>query len=137
MLVIKWLALPAVVLGVAGGAAAFAFGESSIGGPGAYALVDPNGGSPRLIASHTAGFTAVNVGGAGQGDYCLTAAPGVDLVHTAAVASEEAFYSYVPGVVAVRYEPNGPNCNRNQLEVKTIDESVSLSNQIAFTVNVP
>jgi hypothetical protein len=137
MLFIKWLVLPALVLGVAGGASAYALGGSSIGGPGAYALVDPNAGSPRLVAGHTAGFTAVSAGGAGQGDYCLTAGPGVDLVHTAAVASEEAFYSNAAGFVTVRYQPDNPNCNRNQLEVKTFDQSVSLTDQIAFTVNVP
>lgn len=133
----KWLVVPAVVLGLAGGASAYAFGGSSIGGPTAFALVDPQGGSPRLIAGHTAGFTAVSPGGAGAGDYCLTAAPGVDLVHTAAVASEEAFYSNAAGFVTVRYQPNGPNCASNQLEVKTFDQSVSLTDQIAFTVNVP
>ena len=137
MFLVKWFLLPALVLGVAGGAAAYAFGGSAIGGPGAYALVDPNGGSPRLIAGHTAGFTAVSVGEAGQGDYCLTARPTVDLVHTAAVASIEAFYSNVAGFVGVRYDPNSPNCDPHQLEVKTFDQSVSPTNQIAFTVNVP
>jgi hypothetical protein len=137
MFLIKWLALPAVLLGVAGGGAAYAFGGSSIAGPSAFALVDPNSGSPRLVPSHTAGFTAVNTGIAGQGDYCLTAGPGVDLVHTAAVASEEANYSSAAGFVTVRYDPNNSNCSRNQLEVKTFDQSLSLTDQIAFTVNVP
>jgi hypothetical protein len=137
MFLIKWLVLPAVVVGVAGGAAAYAFGGSSIGGPVAYALVDPNGGSPRLVPGHSAGFTSVAVGGAGQGDYCLNPSAGVDVVHTAAVASEEAFYSSAAGFVTVRYQPNTPNCAPGQLEVKTFDQSVALSNQIGFTVNVP
>jgi hypothetical protein len=137
MFLIKWLVLPALVVGVAGGAAAYAFGGASVGGSIAYALVDPNGGSPRLITGHTAGFTAVTVGAGGQGDYCLTPAPGVDVAHTAAVASEEAFYSNAAGFVTVRYQPNTPNCALGQLEVKTFDESVVLSNQIAFTVDVP
>jgi hypothetical protein len=115
---------------------AFAGSQGDQGGPG-WALVDPNGGSPRLIGAHTSGFTAVKVGGAGQGDYCLTPAAGVDVVHTAAVASEEANYSSAAGFVTVRYQPNTPNCAPGQLEVKTFDQSVSLSNQIAFTVNVP
>jgi hypothetical protein len=115
---------------------AFAGSQGDQGGPG-WALVDPNGDSPRLIGAHTSGFTAVKAGGAGQGDYCLTPAAGVDVVHTAAVASEEANYSSAAGFVTVRYQPNTPNCAPGQLEVKTFDQSVSLSNQIAFTVNVP
>jgi len=137
MFLVKWLVLPALVVGVAGGAAAYAFGGSAMGGPVAYALVDPNGGSPSLVRGHTAGFTQVAVGAAGQGDYCLTPAPGVDVVHTAAVASEEAFYSSAAGFVTVRYQPNTPNCAPSQLEVKTFDQNVALNNQIAFTVDVP
>jgi len=137
MFLLKWLVVPALVLGSAGGAAAYAFAGSGPGGPAAYALVDPNGGSPRLVPGHTSGFTQVAVGGAGQGDYCLTPAPGVDVVHTAAVASEEAFYSNAAGFVTVRYQPAGPNCGSGQLEVKTFDQSVALSNQIAFTLDVP
>jgi hypothetical protein len=53
------------------------------------------------------------------------------------VASEEAFYSNAAGFVTVRYQPNTPNCAPGQLEVKTFDQSVALSNQIGFTVNVP
>lgn len=121
---------------IAGATMAFAGSQGNQGGP-AYALVDPNGGSPRLITAHTFGFTAVTVGGAGQGDYCLTPASGVDVVHTAAVASEEANYSFAAGFVTVRYQPNTPNCAPGQLEVKTFDQNVALSNQIAFTVNVP
>jgi hypothetical protein len=137
MLLVKWLVLPALVLGVAGGAAAYAFGGSTLSGPVAYALVDPNGGSPRLIADHTSGFSTVSVGAAGQGDYCLTPGRGVDVVQPAAVASEEAFYSNAAGFVTVRYQPNTPNCAPGRLEVKTFDQNVALSNQIAFTVNVP
>jgi hypothetical protein len=122
---------------IAGAAMAFAGSQGDQGGSAAYALVDPNGGSPRLIGAHTSGFTAVTVGGAGQGDYCLTPAAGIDVVHTAAVASEEANYSFAAGFVLVRYQPNTPNCAPGQLEVKTFDQSVALSNQIAFTVNVP
>lgn len=94
-------------------------------------------GSPRLIAAHTKGFTDVSVGPFGSGDYCLTPAPGVDVVHTAAVASEEAFYTSALGVPMVRYPTAGPTCGDNQLEVKTFDETVQLSDQIAFTVMVP
>jgi hypothetical protein len=107
------------------------------GGP-AYTLVNPNNGSPQLVAGHTSGFTAVSLGTQGQGDYCLTAAPWVDLGHTAAVASQEAFYSDEVGFVLVRYQPNNPDCNPNQLEVKTFNSGVTaLTNGIAFTVNVP
>jgi hypothetical protein len=68
----------------------------------------------------------------------LTPEPGVDVRNTAAVASEEAFYSNAVGIVLVRYQPNNPNCNANQLEVKTFtDNPFALSDQIAFTVNVP
>jgi hypothetical protein len=102
----------------------------------AFALVDPNGGSPRLVEAQTQGFVAVNVGPFGPGDYCLTPAPRVDVVTRAAVASEEAFYSNVLGVPTVRYPTSGPSCEPNQLEVKTFDESVHLSDQIAFTVSV-
>jgi hypothetical protein len=118
--------------------AAFAFGGSTAGGRGAYALVDPNGGSPRLIAAHTSGFVAVANGPFGSGDYCLTPAPGIDVTNTAAVASEEAFYSFVPGAVTVRYPTAGPSCPSGQLEVKTFTiDPVELTDQIGFTVNVP
>lgn len=137
MFLVKWLVVPAVVVGIAGGAAAYAFGGSAAGGPVAYALVDPNGGAPRLVPGHTSGFTRVNVGGAGQGDYCLTPGPGVNVAGPAAVADQEANYSNQAGFVLVRYDPTHPNCDANQLEVKTFDQSVALSNQIAFTVDVP
>jgi hypothetical protein len=103
----------------------------------AFALVDPNGGSPRLVEAHTRGFVDVTVGPFGPGDYCLTPAPGVDVVNTAAVASAEAFYTNALGVPMVRYPTAGPTCGANQLEVKTFDENVQLSNKIAFTVVVP
>ena len=81
---------------------------------------------------------SVNVGLFGQGDYCLTPAPGVDVVHTAAVASEEAFYTHASGEPLVRYPTaDAAGCDAKQLEVKTFDENLQLSNQIAFTVNVP
>jgi hypothetical protein len=126
---------------VALAAAAYALAGSPSQGMQAFALVDPNGGSPRLIDGHTNGFVAVSVGNAGQGDYCLAPAPGVDVVNTAAVVSEEAFYSFDAGFPTVRYDPQHTNCTAKQLEVKTFvkapDGTISLSNQIAFTVNVP
>ena len=133
----KWLGLTLLVVAVAGGATAYAFGGSTGAGQAAYALVDPNGGTPRLVDAHTSGFVAVSVGVAGQGDYCLTPAPGVNVVDTAAVASEEAFYSNAAGFVTVRYPPSPQNCAAGQLEIKTFDQNVALSNQIAFTVDVP
>jgi hypothetical protein len=121
--------------------AAFASARTA-GDPGAsaYALVDPNGGSPRLIAQQTRGF--VSVTSPFTGDYCLTPAPGVDVVHTAAVASEEAFYSFDAGFPTVRYDPTHMNCTANQLEVKTFTDhgstaDIALSDQIAFTVLAP
>jgi hypothetical protein len=111
--------------------------QVAAGGAPAFALVDPNAGSPRLVAAHTRGFIAVTGGPFGPGDYCLTPAPGVDVVNTAAVASEEAFYTNAAGFVTVRYPTAGPTCAANQLEVKTFDQNLQLSNQIAFTVNVP
>jgi hypothetical protein len=121
---------------VSGAAFAFAGSPGDQGGP-AYALVNPNNGSPQLVAGHTSGFTAVSLGTQGQGDYCLTAAPWVDLGRTAAVASQEAFYSDEVGFVLVRYQPNNPDCNPNQLEVKTFNSDVTaLTSGIAFTVNV-
>ena len=121
---------------IASGTLAFA---GSTGGPGvtAYALVVGTSGTPQLIQSHTSGFTSVSVGPFGQGDYCLTPSPGVNVTSTAAVASEEAFYSNAAGFVTVRYPTRGPSCGANQLEVKTFDQNVGLTNQIAFTVNVP
>jgi hypothetical protein len=107
------------------------------GGMAAFALVDPNGGSPRLVAAHTRGFVAISIGPFGPGDYCLTPAPGVDVVDTAAVVSGEAFYTHALGVPMVRYPTAGPTCAANELEVKTFDESVQLNDQIAFTVAVP
>jgi hypothetical protein len=109
------------------------------GGP-AYALVNPNNGSPQLVAQHTQGF--VSVSSPFSGDYCLTPAPGVDVVHTAAVVSEEAFYSFDAGFPTVRYDPTHANCTASQLEVKTFVDhgsvaDIQLSDQIAFTVNVP
>jgi hypothetical protein len=121
---------------LAGGTIAGA--SSSTGRSGsAYALVDPNGGSPRLIAAHTSGFVAVSAVVAG--DYCLTPAPGVDVADPAAVASEEAFYSNVVGFPVVRYDPTHANCTARQLEVKTFVDTptTALSDQIAFTVLVP
>src|SRR5262249_47290898 len=41
------------------------------------------------------------------------------------------------GFVTVRYPTSGPTCGASQLVVKTFDQIVQLSNQIAFTVNVP
>jgi hypothetical protein len=137
-----------VVAGVAlffalGGGALAQQGVFAAGGAPAYALVDPNGGSPRLVPGHTSGFIGVSVGGEGQGDYCLKPAPGVNVTTTAAVASMEAFYSNAAGFVGVRYQPNGTNCGANQLEVKTWAPGpppaniTGLTNQVAFTVNVP
>jgi hypothetical protein len=119
-------------------AAMFAFARSSgANGATAFALVDPNGGSPVLVGAHTSGFVSVKVGPFGAGDYCLTPAPGIDVVHTAAVAAEEIFLSSVFGVAGVRYPTEGPRCDAGQLEVKTFDSSPALTDQIAFTVIVP
>jgi hypothetical protein len=135
-----------VVLAAGLGASAYALAGSPSQGMTAFALVDPNCnpdnptqcGPPRLVDAHTRGFVGVNVGAPGAGDYCLTPGPGVDVVHTAAVASEEAFYSYVVGFPVVRYQPAGSDCHSNQLEVKTfIDNPTGLSDQIGFTVVVP
>ena len=113
-------------------------GPAGAGGTEAYALVDPNGGSPRLIDAHTRGFAAVAVGPFGPGDYCLTPSPGVTVDAPAAVASEEAFYTYVFGIATVRYPTAGPSCPQGQLEVKTFAENpLQLTDQIGFTVNVP
>ena len=132
------VALLAFIGLVAGTTLAFA-GSPGGGGASAYALVVGSSGTPALIQDHSRGFAGVDVGAVGQGDYCLTPAPGVDLVDTAAVASEEAFYSNAFGFVTVRYaaQEQAQNCARNELEVKTFDTNGALSNQIAFTVNVP
>jgi hypothetical protein len=130
-LVLSLFAVAALVVG------AFAYARSG-GGPGAsaFALVDPNGGSPQLIAAHTRGI--VGVTSPSPGDYCLAPAPGVDVVDTAAVASAEAFYSSDIGVATVRYQPGSPSCGVGQLEVKTFSTTTnSPSDEIAFTVNVP
>jgi hypothetical protein len=132
----RWLVLAVVAL-VALVGAAFAVAGPSGGGVGAFALVNPNGGSPLLVADHTSGFTSVSVGPFGPGDYCLTPSPGVNVDGTAAVASEEAFYSDVFGVVTPRYPTAGPTCGPGQLEVKTFALGDGLSDQIGFTVNVP
>jgi hypothetical protein len=133
----RWLVISLFALAALAGASFALAGSSAAQGAAAYALVDPNGGSPRLIAAHTSGFVSVSVGPFGPGDYCLTPAPGVDVTHTAAVASEEAFYTQVLGVPMVRYPTSGPTCGASALEVKTFDQNVQLSNRIAFTVNVP
>ena len=125
-----------VVAALVGAVLAFAR-SSGANGATAYALVDPNGGSPRLVATHTSGFVSVSVGPFGPGDYCLTPAPGIDVAHTAAVAAEEIFYSAVFGVAGVRYPTSGPHCDANQLEVKTFDSTPALTDQIGFTVIVP
>jgi hypothetical protein len=133
----RWLFMTVAALAVVAGAA-FAFARpSGSAGAVAFALVDPNGGTPRLIADHTSGFVAVSSPTAG--DYCLTPAPGIDVVHTAAIASEEAFYSLAAGFPTVRYDPGHVNCTAGQLEVKTFvdNPATALSNQIAFTVLVP
>jgi len=128
--------LLAFVALIAGATLAFA-GSTGGGGAAAYALVVGSSGTPVLVQDHTRGFVGVSVGSFGQGDYCLTPAPGVDVVDTAAVASEEAFYSNALGFVLVRYPTQGPGCAANQLEVKTFDQNVGLTNQIAFTVDLP
>jgi hypothetical protein len=65
-----------VVAAAALTAAMFAFARSSgANGATAFALVDPNGGSPVLVGAHTSGFVSVKVGPFGAGDYCLTPAP--------------------------------------------------------------
>ena len=133
----RWSIITIVaVAALVGATLAFASGgaQGDQGGA-AYALVDPNGGSPRLVADHTSGFVAVSSPFAG--DYCLTPAPGVDVEHTAAVAAEEAFYSNALGFPTVRYDPTHMNCTAKQLEVKTFDQTVTLNPQIAFTINVP
>jgi len=134
----RWLALVGLGTVVAACLAAFAFGGPA-GGAAAYALVNPNNGSPLLVGDHTSGFTSVKVGPFGPGDYCLTPAPGVNIDDTAAVASVEAFYSYAFGIATVRYPTSGPACPSGQLEVKTFtdDGSIALSDQIGFTVAVP
>jgi hypothetical protein len=134
--------LVAVVALVVG---AYAFAGSPSQGMTAFALVDPNGacpsnsqcGSPALVDAHTHGFVSVSVGPFGPGDYCLTPSPGVDVVHTAAVVSEEIFYSNVVGVAGPRYPTAGPHCDAGQLEVKTFDTTPALTTQIGFTVIVP
>ena len=126
-----------VATAVAGCTYVVAASAGGSGGPAAFALVDPNGGSPRLIAEQTSGFVSVSHGAVGTGDYCLTPSAGVNVVGTAATASQEAFYSSAVGVVLVRYQPGHPNCAANQLEVKTFALGDGLSDQIAFTVNVP
>jgi hypothetical protein len=136
----RWFIASVVAVVALVGAAFAAARPASVPGPSAYALVDPNGGSPRLIAEHTRGF--VSVSSPFAGDYCLTPVPGVDVVHTAAVVSEEAFYSFDAGFPTVRYDPGHVNCTANQLEVKTFVDhgsvaDIVLSDQIAFTVNVP
>jgi hypothetical protein len=134
----RWLALGALAVAVVL-AVAFAFARSSgAGGARAFALVDPNNGSPRLVEAHTSGFSGVAVGPFGPGDYCLTPSPGVDVVNTAAVADTEAFYSSDFGIATVRYPTAGPQCPAGQLEVKTFtDNPIGLSDQIGFTVVVP
>jgi hypothetical protein len=122
---------------IAGATFAFA-GSTGTPGVAAYALVVGTSGTPQLIADHTSGFIGVSVGPFGQGDYCLTPAPGVNVVSTAAVASIEAFYSNAAGWVTIRYPTSGPSCGANQLEVKVFNSDVTaLTNQVAFTVNVP
>jgi hypothetical protein len=133
----RWLVVSFAGLAVLVGAA-IAVGGQSGGGRAAYALVDPNGGSPQLVAAHTSGFTDVSVGPFGAGDYCLTPSAGVDVVDTAATASVEAFYTNVIGIATVRYPTAGPTCPAGQLEVKTFaDNPVAMTDQIGFTVNVP
>jgi hypothetical protein len=132
------LVVAALAVAVAGGIAGYAFGGSGTAGPHAYALVDPNDGSPRLVADHTWGFSAVTVGPFGAGDYCLTPAAGINVTGTAAVAGVEAFYSNVFGIAAVRYPASGPACPPGELEIKTFsDGPTRLTDQIGFTVNVP
>jgi hypothetical protein len=116
-------------------AGAYAFAGSS-GGPEAFALVDPSP-APHFVAGHTSGFVALS--SPAPGDYCLIPARGVNVVGTAAVASEEAFYSNVLGEPLVRYPatPETTNCGPGQLEVKTFDLNVDLNDQIAFSVLVP
>ena len=133
----RWFVVVAVaVVGMVG--VALALAGPSGQGASAYALVNPNDGSPVLVADHTSGFTDVSVGPFGAGDYCLMPAPGVNVDGTAASASMEAFYSDAIGIASVRYPTAGPTCGPGLLEVKTWDAAtLSLSGQVAFTVTVP
>jgi hypothetical protein len=134
----RWLVLALVALAGLVGAAFAVAGPSGGRGAEAFALVNPNGGSPVFVDAHTSGFAAVAVGPLGQGDYCLTPSSGVNVDTTAAVATQEAFYSDAFGVVTVRYPTRGPTCGSGRLEVKTFaQDGGGLSNQVAFTVNVP
>jgi hypothetical protein len=134
----RWFVFALVALAMLVGAAFAVAGPSAERGAEAYALVNPNGGSPLLVDAHTSGFEAVSVGPFGPGDYCLTPSAGVNVDGTAAVASQEAFYSDAFGFVTVRYPTRGPACSPGQLEVKTFAADASgLSDQVAFTVNVP
>src|SRR5438046_6768375 len=112
----RWLVLALAALTTLVGAAFAVAGPSAGRGAGAYALVNPNGGSPLLVDAHTSGFEAVSVGPSGPGDYCLTPSAGVNVDGTAAVASQEAFYSDAFGFVTVRYPTRGPACGPGQLE---------------------
>jgi hypothetical protein len=130
-------ALAALMLLVLG-AVVFTGGATGDGGRGAsaWAFVDPAG--PSLVAERTQGFASVT--SPAKGIFCLAPSPGIRLNGKAPVASEEAFRSYEIGWPLVRFPPaNSPdaNCAADELEVKTFNSAVALSNQIAFTVVVP
>ena len=72
------IVLVAVSLAV-GGVAYAGGGDGQGSGAHAWALVNPNGGSPLLVKA--SGFVAVR--SPGTGVYCLRAAPGVNLASSA------------------------------------------------------
>jgi hypothetical protein len=100
--------------------------------------VNPSGGLPQLVQSDG----IVSVSSPQSGVYCLKGAPGVDLAHTAPVASQEVNLSTTIGLAEPR-RVGAPNsaCPPGQLQIDTWDASntatPTLVNTVGFDVIIP
>jgi hypothetical protein len=129
-----------VVAALAVGGVGFATAGNDHGpGDQAWAQVNPNGGSPKLMKAKN----VESVSSPATGIYCLHMRPGVDLVNTAPVAVQEQNLSGELGFVTARALNGTENvyCPVKDLQVNTWKasnpESFELVNDVAFDVIVP
>jgi hypothetical protein len=119
------------------GGIAYASGGNVRGsGVRAWAQVNPNDGSPLLV--RTTGFVAVS--SRETGVYCLRARPGINLVNSAPVATQEVNLSTALGLVTVRRAGvDTALCALGELQVTTWDISSTPTaiGGVAFDVVVP
>ena len=129
------ISLMAVSLAI-GGVAYASAGDDQGSGVRAWAQVNPNDGSPLLVK--TKGFVAVSSREAGV--YCLRARPGINLVNSAPVATQEVNLSTALGLVTVRRAGvDTALCPLDELQVTTwnVSSTPTAIGGVAFDVVVP